>query len=319
MYANKDILVTGGCGSIGSEIVRQLLKYNPSRIRVYDNHEHGHFLLKNELKDARVKHLLGDIRDRERLQRACEGVDFLYHAAAYKHIDFCQYDPFDAVSTNVFGTQNVISAAIATKVKKVIGISTDKAVSPSNTMGATKLLAEQLFMNAPFGFTQIAFTSVRFGNVLNSSGSVIPLFKSQAMAGTNITVTDKRMTRFCMTISEAAKLVLNIGVFTEGNEIYILNNMRSIRIYDLAETIKEHYKSSSQIIFTGIRDGEKLFEELYSLEELPHIEVLKDMYRVTKKIHKHSGIPPRTSNEVKILSKNEIKDLLFAEGILCQN
>ena len=317
MYKNKDIMVTGGCGSIGSEIVRQLLKYNPSRIRVYDNHEHGHFLLKNRLKDDRVRHLLGDIRDRERLKRACEGVDFIYHCAAYKHVDFCQYDPFDAVSTNVIGTQNLISATIATKVKNVIGISTDKAVSPSNTMGATKLLAEQLFMNAPHGFTKITFTSVRFGNVLNSSGSVIPLFKSQVKAGTDITLTDKRMTRFCMTIQEAASLVLNIGTFTTGNEIYILNNMRSIRIVDLAEIIKEHYQSSSKIVITGIRDGEKLFEELYSLEELPHLQVLKDMYRVTKKINKHQGIPPRTSNDVKILSKDELRELLFSESLLC--
>ncbi|MFM2375096.1 MAG: hypothetical protein RLZZ165_193, partial [Bacteroidota bacterium] len=208
IFEGKDILVTGGCGSIGSEIVRQLIIHEPKRVRVLDNDETGHWRLSQDLASPLLRNLLGDIRDRDRLGRAMEGVDYVFHAAALKHVPLCEYNPYEAVHTNVIGTQNVVDAAITHGVQKLIGISTDKAVNPINTMGATKLLSERLIVNAPVGFSEIQVGCVRFGNVLGSAGSVIPMFKQQIAKGGPITITTPEMTRFFMTIPQAVDLVL---------------------------------------------------------------------------------------------------------------
>ena len=175
MIEGKDILVTGGCGSIGSEIVRQIIQLNPKRVRIFDHDEKGHFNISQEIQDPKIRHLIGDIRDKDRLLRAMDDVDVVFHAAALKHVPFCEYNPYEAVYSNVIGTKNLVDAAIEKGVEKVVGISTDKAVNPINTMGATKMLSERLIINAPVGTSKVSLAAVRFGNVLGSSGSVIPI------------------------------------------------------------------------------------------------------------------------------------------------
>src|SRR3989344_4252764 len=222
VFEGKDILVTGGCGSIGSEIVKQLLKYNPKKIRVMDNNESNLFYLGQELNTDKVRLLIGDVRDRNRVYRAMKGVDIVFHAAALKHVPLCEYNPFEAVSTNVVGTENMISAAIDNGVEKFIGISTDKAVNPINTMGATKLLSEKIIIDTSLSEMRTKFCCVRFGNVLDSVGSVIPIFKKQIKNKGPLTITDKNMTRFFMTMPDAINLVLKASEITEGGEIFIL-------------------------------------------------------------------------------------------------
>lgn len=321
IYKNKDILVTGGCGSIGSEIVKQLLKHNPKRVRVLDNSEVGHFNLKRKIKSKHVRYLIGDVRNKERVMRACEGVDIVFHASALKHVDLCEYNPFEAVQTNVIGTQNLIEAAIDKGVKKFIGISTDKATAPVNTMGATKLLAEKITINAPVGTSKSKFACVRFGNVLNSAGSVIPIFKSQIEKGGPVTITNGRMTRFFMTIPEAVKMILKVPSVMKGGEIFVLNNMKALRIFDLAEAMIKESKKDIKITIIGIKPGEKLHELLVTEQEIPYVSIKKNMFVVSNPIwHKPNTQTdidiPKDSNDVKWLTQDEIRKLLKKEGLL---
>ena len=274
-YEDKKILVTGGVGSIGSQLVKKILTLNPKIIRVFDNNETGLFDLEQELNSNKIRVLIGDIRDKDRLIMAMDGIDIVFHASALKHVPLCEYNPFDAVKTNVLGTQNVLEAALYQDVEKVINISTDKAVSPTNVMGATKLLAERLTISANHykGDKKTVFSSVRFGNVLNSRGSVIPLFRKQIQMGGPVTVTDREMTRFFMGIPSAVNLILSAGEVAKGSEIFILK-MPALRVLDLAKAMIEKYADGYghnpkkvPITIIGKRNGEKLHEELMTIEE----------------------------------------------------
>lgn len=338
VFENKTILVTGGCGSIGSEIVRQLLDYNPEVVRVFDSDEAGHFKLSQKIKSSKVRHLIGDIRDRDRLIRAMEGVDIVFHAAALKHVHLCEYNPFEAVSTNVIGTQNLIDAAINARVDKVVGISTDKAVNPINTMGATKLLSEKIIISAPIGKSNVKFCCVRFGNVLSSVGSVMPIFEDQIKKGGPITITDENMTRFFMSMSDAVNLVLKAATETKGGETFIFK-MKSLRIKDLAHAMVEllalgHGKNPEEIGFEiiGTRPGEKLSESLVSLEEIENLTELDDMFVLKNPLQsgdfsgnqknnpaegmKKVNINEYNSAKVPLLSKEEIKRTLQEQKII---
>ncbi|WP_042209673.1 UDP-N-acetylglucosamine 4,6-dehydratase family protein [Paenibacillus durus] len=275
MYTDKVVLVTGGTGSIGSEIVRKILGSNPKALRIYSRDESKQFEMQQELKEySNVRYLIGDIRDQKRLNYAMEGVDYIFHAAALKHVPSCEYNPMEAVKTNVVGVQNVIEAAIEHNVKKMVAISTDKVVNPTNTMGATKLLSERLISAANYykGSRGTIFSCVRFGNVMGSRGSVIPLFRDQIAKGVPVTITHAKMTRFMMSIPQAAQLVLDAAEHSQGGEVFVLK-MPILKITDLAQSLIESYNeatgtsTSSEIIETGIRPGEKLYEELMTLEE----------------------------------------------------
>lgn len=278
-YKGKDVLVTGGAGSIGSEIVKRLFEHDVKKVRIFDNSESGLFHLGQEIKgkgEARL--LLGDVRDRERLMWALNGVDVVFHAAALKHIPLCEYNTFEAVRTNVIGTQNMVEAAKANDVEKVLAISTDKAVNPINTLGASKLLAEKLILGGMIGETKTRFSCVRFGNVLNTDGSVIPLFKAQISEGGPVTVTSPEMTRFCMPISGAVDLMLRSMAEMRGAEIFILK-MKALRILDLAEVMIEElaprygYRPKDiKIEITGRRHGEKISELLLCKDEIDYLE-----------------------------------------------
>jgi UDP-N-acetylglucosamine 4,6-dehydratase/5-epimerase len=307
-FEGKDILVTGGCGSIGTEIVKQLLNYNPKRVKIFDNNESSLFYLQQELKSEKIRILVGDIRDKDRLRFAVHGSEIVFHAAALKHVPLCEYNPFEAVCTNVLGTQNLIEVARLENVKKVISISTDKAVNPINTMGATKLLAEKLILTGELGDNCVTrFSCVRFGNVLNSAGSVIPIFRKQIKNGRPVTITSDEMVRFFMSMQQAVSLVLRTAHFMKGKEIFILK-MKKLRIKDLAEVMIEKMKSNTKIITMGIRKGEKIDEALVTEEEEEYLLDAGHFYILKQNIN--SQKLKRNPNFGELLTKNEISHLL---------
>ena len=291
IFKGKTVLVTGGTGSIGSEIVRQLLSRAPRAVRVFARHEDRHFECMQEWAPHvdTVRFIVGDIRDKERLALAMEGVDIVFHAAALKHVPLCEYNPFEAVKTNIVGTQNVIEAARAANVGHVIGISTDKAVEPESVLGVSKLMAEKLFLATYFykGDKETKFTCVRFGNVLASRGSILALIRKQVREGLPVTLTDPAMTRFVMTIPQAVSLVLDAVALGKGQEIFVLK-MPAARLCDLFAAAVAHYavllgKKEKDIAtkVIGRRGGEKMHERLLADHEIPYALETKSMYILT--------------------------------------
>ncbi|MBU0486139.1 MAG: UDP-N-acetylglucosamine 4,6-dehydratase (inverting) [Proteobacteria bacterium] len=275
-WNKQSILLTGGTGSFGKHFCRLMLKkYNPKVIRIYSRDELKQHEMRIEFKDdKRLRFFIGDVRDGERLQRAMSGIDYVVHAAALKQVPACEYNPFEAVKTNIHGAQNVINAAIDAGVKKVIALSTDKAVNPVNLYGATKLCSDKLFVqgNAYAGASGTRFSCVRYGNVIGSRGSVIPVFLQQKESGT-ITITDERMTRFWITLDQAVELVLKGFRYMEGGEIFV-PNIPSMRLMDLAKAIAPE----CEIKHIGIREGEKLHEALTGEDEGRNTFKFKNMY-----------------------------------------
>lgn len=274
VFKDKKILVTGGTGSIGSEIVKQLLKYEPKQIRVYSRDDSKQFYLQQELDNERnekvLRFLIGDIRDKDRLNRAFNNIDIVFHAAALKHVSFCENNPFEAIKTNVNGTQNVLDLAINNKVERVIAISSDKAVYPNTVLGISKLMMERLVIAASnySGDPEIKFSVVRFGNVINSRGSVIPLWINQIKQGKNLTVTHEKMERYFMSIPDAVNLVFVAATIMLGSEIFVLK-MPKFKIQDLAIEIIKRYGNGKKIDIEmiGIREKEKMDEKLFTDEE----------------------------------------------------
>ena len=263
---DKIILIIGGSGSIGRELVRQVLALKPAQVRVLSRDESKQHDLLHELGHPdNLRLFIGDIRDKERLSFACKGVDVIFHAAALKHVPSCEYNPFEAVRTNITGSQNVIDVAIANNVGRVLAISTDKVVDPVGVMGTTKLMMEKLIINANYyrGDTPTNFSCVRFGNVAWARGSVLPLWKNQAEKRGAITVTNSEMSRFMMSIQDAVRLVIESGNIMRGGEIFILK-MPSITLGQLAkEFIAKYYKRKKIAVkIVGDRIGEKMHEGL---------------------------------------------------------
>jgi UDP-N-acetylglucosamine 4,6-dehydratase len=323
-YRGRRILVTGGTGSIGREIVRQLLEWNPEVLRIFSRNENNQFNESQALADfPNVRFLLGDIRDKERLRRACEGIHIIFHAAALKHVPFCEYNPFEAVKTNVVGTQNLVEVALDVGVDKVIAINTDKSVSPINTMGATKLLAEKLVIAAQQykGEHKTQFCTVRFGNVIGSDGSVLNTFIQQALHGGPLTVTTPDMCRFVMTVPDAVQLVLRAGSLSRGGEVFILK-MPALRVVDLAEVIVSEIatKDRIEIKYTGPRHGEKIHEELMTREESPYAVEHENMYVLkplsSRKIISSANRKIYSTENTPLMSKTEIRRYLKDRKLL---
>jgi len=274
---NKTILVTGGCGSFGQKFTEIVLKeHDPKSVRIYDNRELAEVEMERKFNDERLRFFIGDVRDRTRLYRAMNGVDIVVHAAALKHVPICEYNPIEAVRTNIEGAINVIDAAIDNSVEKVMAISTDKAVYPVNLYGATKVVAEKLFVqaNSYSGGKKPIFSCSRYGNVIGSSGSVVPLFLEQKKNG-EITITDERMTRFWITLEEGVRFVIKCIELMKGGEIFI-PKIPSMKIMDLAEVIAPGVRK--RII--GIRPGEKLHEVLLTKEEARHAKEFNNYFVV---------------------------------------
>lgn len=279
--SNSRVLVTGACGSVGSALIRRLLNSGHT-VCAFDQSEDGLFRLDQELKDVaggRLRSFLGNVRDVNRLRRALEGVSIVFHCAALKHVYISEYNPFEAMQTNIEGTHNIIQAAIEANVEKVILTSSDKAVNPTSTMGATKLLGERLFIaaNNYAGGHKTRFSCVRFGNVLNSNGSVLQIFRRQLEANKPLTITSQGMTRFFISMDQAVDLCLHAATEMVGGEIFVLS-MGSCEILALAKTVSADRPFN--YIEIGPKPGEKLYEELVTESEAPRTAHDGNMYIV---------------------------------------
>lgn len=339
---NKKILITGACGTVGSELIKALLTqndYSPTSVIGLDNNESELFFLDQKYQDDnRICFYLADLRDKDALKQKMENVDIVFHTAALKHVVLCERSPMEAVQTNIDGVQNLIEAAFHNSVEKVIFTSSDKAVNPTNVMGTTKLMGERLITaaNSNKSTGGPIFSSTRFGNVLGSNGSVIPIFQKQISAGGPVTLTSPEMTRFVMSIDQAAKLVLDSCEIAKGGEVFI-TKMPIIKIKDLAEVMIEclatdygYTPSDIAITEIGSKPGEKLYEELMSDEETRRSLELKKFFSVMPAfrgfynsidysyedlINDEVDNPYNSSLETS-LTKLELKEFLYANELL---
>ena len=333
IFKNKKILITGASGSIGKAVLFKLLKNNCKVIRAMSNDENSLFELWQKIKKNsliglseqtliytssaitarlekhRVRYIQGDVSDKTRCITACEDIDIIIHAAAMKHVPFCEYNPFEATKTNVVGTENMVTAALENNVSRFILVSTDKVVNPTSVLGATKLLSERIVVNSNLnkGLKKTIFSCVRFGNVIGTRGSIMPYFIDQSKNSNKITVTTNNMTRYFMTIDQAVNTILFALNNMKGGEIFIPNDLKKFRIRDLAEIIKEKSNNKKlKIVLIGRRESEKENEKLYTALEQDNIKILKNFYIIGKNKNKKNFKPKAE----KILSKKEISKSL---------
>ena len=280
MLKNKTLLITGGTGSFGKAVLNRFLKDKVFKeIRIFSRDEKKQDDLRKELNDSTVKFYIGDVRDQRSVDNVVNGVNFIFHAAALKQVPSCEFFPLEAVKTNVLGTENVLDAAIRFKVERVVVLSTDKAVYPINAMGITKALMEKVMVAKSRNAMNTVLCGTRYGNVMASRGSVIPLFIDQIKAGKNLTITDPNMTRFMMTLDDAVDLVLFAFKHGEQGDIFVQKSPAST-IEDLANALIELYNAKTTISIIGTRHGEKLFESLVNREEMVKAIDMNDYYRI---------------------------------------
>ena len=332
MFEGKKILITGGTGSLGKALTRRLLDANVDTIRIFSRNEDKQVMMRSEFKDEeRLRFLVGDVRDLPRLNRAFEDIDIVFHAAALKHVPIVAYNPFEAVKTNVIGSQNIIDASLHEDVEMSIAIGTDKAVSPLNTYGATKLLMEKLFVTANNYLNptkhRTKFIALRYGNVLGSSGSVVPKFIKQIREKQKITITDPNMTRFSLTMNETLDFILESTFLGKSSEVFV-PKLRAYSIMDLKDALVELVGEAQEEVIS-IRPGEKLHETLINADELRYtwefdnkyiifspfreINEIKAGYPGIKKLEMSNSY---SSNLVEKISKNELKKIIEESGLL---
>ncbi|NBD26504.1 polysaccharide biosynthesis protein [Paenibacillus glycinis] len=326
MFTNQRILVTGGTGSWGYELIRQLLPQQPKQIIVFSRNESSQVAMSRSFEDSRLSFCIGDIRDKEALMRACERVDYVFHLAALKHVPVCEDQPYEALKTNVIGTQNVIEAAIANNVKRVIYISTDKAANPSNFYGMTKAIGEKLIVYANLLHSETTFVCVRGGNVLGTNGSVVHLFMNQIKNKNQVRITDMNMTRFFLTLQDAITLLFKASEESVGGEIFVMT-MPTCRIVDLAAVLMEDMGIDAEVVETGIRPGEKIHEILLTEHESTTTVAYDDEYLVILPTLDIPGLRQHYSAHTKVafdsycsseslMSKEEIRSMLVRGGFL---
>jgi UDP-glucose 4-epimerase len=279
MFKNKTLLITGGTGSFGNAVLNKFIDSNINEIRIFSRDEKKQDDMRRKFQNDKIKYFIGDVRDENSIDQAMKGVDFVFHAAALKQVPSCEFYPMEAVKTNIIGTENMLNSAIKNNVEKVICLSTDKAVYPINAMGVSKSLMEKVFVAKSRISSKIKIIGTRYGNVMASRGSVIPLFYNQIKDNKPITITDSNMTRFMMSLNNAVELVLY--AFQNGNtgDIFV-QKAPSTTIGELAETMKTIYNSNTKIKNIGIRHGEKIHETLLSQEERIVSEDLGDYFRI---------------------------------------
>ena len=334
MFDGKTVLITGGTGSLGRALTKKLLDSNVDTIRIFSRNESKQIEMESDFDDIRLRFFIGDVRDSERLFSALEDDDLVFHAAALKHVPKIEYNPFESIKTNVIGSQNVIDNSLRQNVEKVICVGTDKAVSPLNTYGATKLLMEKLFVSANNYINsekhKTKFVAVRYGNVLGSSGSVIPKFIDMIKKGKPISVTDAKMTRFTITMNDALEFILNATVAGKGSEIFI-PKLKAYEMPILIEALSELCGKTEQEI-SGIRPGEKLHETLINHDEIRYAWEINNMYMLANPhyklfndseilenydgIKKVEGINSYSSDTVEKITKEELKGKIKNSGLL---
>lgn len=281
MFKEKVLMITGGTGSFGNAVLKRFLSTDVKEIRIFSRDEKKQEDMRIALNNSKLKFYIGDVRDYDSVHQAMRGVDYVFHAAALKQVPSCEFYPMEAVRTNVMGTENVLNAATANGVKRVVVLSTDKAVYPINAMGISKAMAEKLVVakSRMQLQTDTVFCSTRYGNVMASRGSVIPLFVSQLKQGQALTVTDPNMTRFLMSLEDSVDLVLYAYEHGEQGDIFVQKAPAS-SLADLAQALKELFNSSSAVRIIGTRHGEKLYESLISREEMAHAQDMGGYYRI---------------------------------------
>lgn len=339
-FKKRRVLVTGATGTIGQELVRQLLQLPVSQIRALDNNESALFFLGETYRNnSKLQVFLADVRDVNKMIYMFKGIDFVFHTAAFKHVPLCETSPFDAVQTNIIGVQNIIQAAIANNVRKVLFTSSDKAVNPTNVMGTSKLMGERLITAANAlqqGTREQSFASTRFGNVAGSHGSVIPLFCQQIIKGGPITLTDPQMTRFMITLDDAIKLLMTSMMLAKGGEVFV-TKMPVIRIKDLVEVmiklLSPVFGYASQAIETieiGARPGEKMYEELMNEEEIRRALDSEQLFMILPAFrniydnidYSYNGLTINqvskayNSASIKPLNKDQIREFLIRPNVL---
>lgn len=330
VFEGKKVLITGGTGSLGQALTKRLLELDVEIVRILSRNEHKQIEMESKFNDSRLRFFLGDVRDYDRLTRAFEDVDIVFHTAALKHVPKVEYNPFEAIKTNIIGSQNVIDASISQNVEKAICVGTDKAVSPLNTYGATKLLMEKLFVSANNYLNpqkhRTKFIALRYGNVMGSSGSVIPKFIEQIKSKQKLTITDLNMTRFSITMEEALDFILHATKIGEGSEIFV-PKLKAYSIQDVKDALTDMLGSSGEEII-GIRPGEKLHETLINFDEMRDSWELDEMYvilnpllrlnreRQYSRLKKIKNMETYSSDKVEKISKNDLKKIIQQAGLI---
>ena len=323
----KRILITGGTGSWGRELTRQLLDHNPHEVVIFSRGEIAQVDMERSFNDSRLKFIIGDVRDYSAVAEAVDGVDYVYHLAALKHVPICENRPFEAIQTNILGTKNLINASLSAGVEKFIDVSTDKAVSPVNMYGFTKGVGERLSIQANCNSKFTSFICIRGGNVLGTNGSVVPYIIDKVKTG-EVYITDKAMTRFFLTLQQAIKLLFEATELGEGGETFVMN-MPSFRIRDLLEVLVEYYGNGAQITEIGKREGEKTHEVLIAEGEVDRTWYVDGNYYViypevktgrTYQTRTKAAIPKYGfSSADNLKDKNYLKELLKQGGWLCNH
>jgi len=326
VLTGKVVLVTGGSGSIGSEIVKQALEQDASKVVVFSRDEIKHFMMRRKISDDRLQTVVGDVRDLRSIEQVFDrfDIDILYHAAAMKHVVMCEDFPLESVQTNILGTQNIVDLALKHLASKVITISTDKAAYPANVMGASKFIAERITLNAnKMSRGKQSFSCVRFGNVASSRGSVIPVYVEDLLNYNPLQVTDPEVTRFIMEIPDAVRLVIAATEYAQGGEIFILK-MKAFKLGDLVDVMIERVaprlnvsKNDIRVNMSGLVSGEKLHEDLINDTESSRLYELKDMYVLlpdTESTIKYPAVTKASlstyaSSDVELISKDEIEQI----------
>ncbi len=280
-FKNKILMITGGTGSFGNAVLSKFLETDLKEIRIFSRDEKKQDDLRNQYKNSKLKFIIGDVRSRESISIASRNVDFIFHAAALKQVPSCEFYPMEAIKTNVEGTNNLIEAAFLNSVERVVVLSTDKAVYPINAMGMTKALAEKLVVakSRTMNENEVKFTATRYGNVMASRGSVIPLFVEQAISGENITLTDPNMTRFMMSLPQSVDLVLHAFLYGQQGDLFVRKSP-ACTIETLARAIKDIFNSKSKISYIGTRHGEKIYETLVSREEMSKAVSTENYFKI---------------------------------------
>ena len=332
MFKGKKILITGGTGSLGRALTERLLKLDVDTIRIFSRNENKQVTMESEIPDDRLRFFIGDVRDYNRLTKALEDIDIVFHAAALKHVPVVEYNPFEAIKTNIIGSQNLINACLNEDVEIAVGVGTDKAVSPLNTYGATKLLMEKLFVTAQ-NYTnterhRTKFISLRYGNVLGSSGSVVPKFINQIKSKQKITITHPDMTRFSITMEEALDFILNSTINGKGSEIFV-PKLKAYSILDVRDALKELLGDFEEEV-TSIRPGEKMHEVLINEDEIRSTweedskyailntsfvnkDKIKSQYPKMKQVELFSQYSSDLAEKIR---KSELKELIKNSGLL---